>query len=686
MMDKIIPKPYQKKFENEYVKHDFIHVKISEELKIDDFLLIFEKKLQLKYSKGNFKDEYEKEGYKIEIKDSGIYVEANTNHGLFYSLQTLKQLYQDDNLGFPVGEIYDKPKFKHRGMLLDCSRHFMSVDFVKRYIDLLSFLKMNIFHWHLTEDQGWRIEIKKYPNLTKIGPFRNENGNLYGGFYTQEEIKSVVSYAKSKFIQVIPEIELPGHSLAALASYPELGCFPEKKYQVEINWGVFNDVYCAGKESTFEFIENVLEEVLELFDSPLIHIGGDECPKEMWKKCKHCQQRIKDENLKNEFELQTYFIKRIEKYLLSKNRQIIGWDEILEGGIAEKAIVQSWRGFGGAIETVKSNNYAIVSPTSHCYFDYDIDTTDLKQVYTFNPIPKHLDEKYHHLILGGECNMWTERAPQELVDSKMFPRILAFTESVWSFEKDNYKDFKKRVYNLYPILDKLGVTYGPESSPVSIVVETFLEFFLIELIAGEKELNLYYSFDNNLFEKYTTPFQINQTCKIYSHAKKNGKIYGKQKEKLLEFHKGLMKKYQINHTPSSIYPGIHLLNGMRASLNFRDQQWTGFLGKDLEIEINLENEERINMIKCGLLSDTTSWIFLPSKIQVFASKDSKNYLLKGSMEIEEKKGHFIEDFEIKTDIEAQWIKICIKSFGNIPNWHPGSGNPSWTFIDQIVLK
>lgn len=682
-MDCLIPKPFEKKFGKKVVKHDVINVKIAEDYKLDEEVLLFETKFKIKVSKADYKEDYQKEGYRLTIDENGVFIDSNTNHGFFYSLQTLKQIYQ--NQEFPHVEIFDKPKFQHRGMLLDCCRHFMSIEFIKRYIDLLSFLKMNVFHWHLTEDQGWRIEIKKYPNLTKIGGFRMQDGKLYGGFYTQEEIKSVVEYAKSKFIQVIPEIELPGHALAALASYPELGCFPEKKYQVETQWGVFEDVYCAGKDSTFEFLENVLTEVLELFDSPLIHIGGDECPKEMWKKCKSCQKRIKDENLKNEFELQAYFIKRIEKFLLSKKRQIIGWDEILEGGIAEKAIIQSWRGVGGAIESAKSNHYAIVSPTSHCYFDYDIYTTNLKQVYTFNPIPSTLEEKYHHFILGGECNMWSERAPEDQVDSKVFPRILAMTECLWSHEKDSYNDFKNRVKLFYPILDKLGVKYGPESSPVNIIVETFLEFFLVELEAGENNLGLFYSFDNNNYEKYNSKIEVRKSGEIYTYAKKDGEIYGKIQERKLEFHKGLMRKYHVSHSPSVNYKGLNLMNGLRASTNFKDPQWMGFLGKDFDIVINLEKLEKLSTIKCGFLSDTTSWIFLPSKVELFTSKDGKDFEKISSKSIEEKKGCFVENLDFSIEMETEYVKLSIYSFGLIPQWHPGVGNPSWTFIDQIVL-
>jgi hexosaminidase len=370
----------------------------------------------------------------------------------------------------------------------------MDVSFVKRYIDLLSFLKMNVLHWHLVDDQGWRIEIKKYPKLTEIGAYREG----YGGFYSQEEVREIVAYSKTKFVQIIPEIEMPGHCVSSLASYPHLSCFPDQKYKVETEWGIFKDVYCAGNESTFEFLEDVLKEVMELFDGPLIHLGGDECPKENWKKCVSCQKRIIEEKLKNEDELQHYFMKRMCLFLQKYNKTVIGWDEILEGGetlsFSENVIVQSWRGMSGALEASQKKISSIVSPTSHCYFDYGLDAIDLKKVYSFNPIP---NEEMIDFVLGGECNMWSERAPQELVDSKVFPRILAMSEVLWSKAEKNYKNFHDRVERFYKILDKLVVEYGDESVPIQMEVSSTIEdnelLSTVKLIPGGKFFELFYS-------------------------------------------------------------------------------------------------------------------------------------------------------------------------------------------------
>ncbi|MCK4999088.1 MAG: beta-N-acetylhexosaminidase, partial [Anaerohalosphaera sp.] len=349
------------------------------------------------------------EGYRLSVTKTRVVIEANGSAGLFYGTQTLRQMlplaFESASLQFVPMEgwqircavIEDVPRFEWRGMLLDCGRHFMDKEFVKRYIDLLAMHKMNRLHWHLTEDQGWRIEIKKYPKLTEIGGWRTyQDGTVYGGYYSQEDVREVVAYAKKRFVMVVPEIELPGHSVAALAAYPEYSC-TGGPFEVETKWGVHKDVYCAGNEATFTFLQDILTETCELFDSPYIHIGGDECPKDRWHDCSKCQARIKAEGLKDEHELQSYFIQRIEKFLQTKNKSIIGWDEILEGGLAQNATVQSWRGMGGAIEAVNSGHDAIVSPTSHAYFDYDISTTDLRKVYTFEPVPDGIaNDKVKH--------------------------------------------------------------------------------------------------------------------------------------------------------------------------------------------------------------------------------------------------------------------------------------------------
>jgi len=435
------------------------------------------------------------EGYTIHVTSNQILITGNDEAGVFYGIQSLRQLLppelEDPQKATETGTvrisnmtINDYPRFSYRGMHLDVARHFFDVDFIKRYLDLMALHKMNTFHWHLTEDQGWRIEIKKYPMLTEVGAWRDEtlighggrppfeyDGEPHGGYYTQDEIREVVEYAKQHHITVIPEIEMPGHATAALASYPELGC-TGGPYEVETRWGIFEDAFCAGNEFTFEFLENVLSEVVELFPSEYIHIGGDECLKDRWEECPKCQARIEEEGLKDEEELQSYFIQRIEKFLLSKNRKIIGWDEIMQGGLAPEATVMSWRGMEGGIQAAQKGHDVIMTPTSHCYFDYYQDDPEtqplaiggyltLRQVYSFNPIPEVLNDDEAKHILGGQGNVWTEymKTPEH-VEYMAYPRAVALAEVLWTpREKQDLEDFYQRLSDHFKRFDLLGVNY-----------------------------------------------------------------------------------------------------------------------------------------------------------------------------------------------------------------------------------
>lgn len=446
---------------------------------------------QVQYKIDRDRKDLGEEGYYLEVSSTEISLSAANPIGLFYGSVTLLQLLDEgERLGrsgsVPTVNISDSPRFSWRGMHLDVGRHFFTVDFVKRYIDLIAMHKMNRFHWHLTEDHGWRIEIKKYPKLTEIGAWRSESlvghyndkphrfdGIRYGGFYTQDEIREVVEYAATRFITVVPEIEMPGHSEAALAAYPELAC-TEGPFEVEKVWGIHEDVYCAGKESTFEFLQNVLTEVMALFPSTYIHIGGDECPKTRWKAHDLDQIRMKEENLKDEHELQSYFVKRIERFLSSHNRRLVGWDEILEGGLPPAATVMSWRGYEGGIKAANSGHDVIMTPTSYCYFDYyqskDKDSEPLaiggflplEKVYLFEPIPPEIDpEKVHH-ILGGQGNVWTEYIKTEShLEYMAMPRMSAMAEVLWSSKLDrSYKGFIARLgMSQFRRFDRMDVNY-----------------------------------------------------------------------------------------------------------------------------------------------------------------------------------------------------------------------------------
>ena len=441
---------------------------------------------------------FPKEGYELTVTATTIQLKGTPN-GLFYAVQSLLQLFPAERITttilIPTLQIVDNPRFQYRGLHLDVGRHFMPVSFIKKYIDYIAFHKMNYFHWHLTEDQGWRIEIKKYPNLTKIGSMRNGtiigrypgkgNDNIkYGGFYTQEQVKEIVKYASDRFITIIPEIELPGHSSAAIASYPSLSCFPDEPTKIFENmiseeskklkgklvqetWGVFDDVFCAGKDATFDFLQNVIDELIPLFPGKYFHVGGDECPKANWKRCPNCQQRMKENNLKDEHELQSYFIQRMEKYLNQKGKTLIGWDEILEGGLAPKAIVMSWRGEAGGIAAAKEKHEVIMTPGNPVYFDHTQTRTEdsvtiggynpLTKVYAYEPIPKELTEEEAKYVLGAQANVWTEYMKNEQkIEYMLFPRLSALSEVLWSpKEKRNWNDFENRLktqYKRYPLL------------------------------------------------------------------------------------------------------------------------------------------------------------------------------------------------------------------------------------------
>ena len=429
------------------------------------------------------------ESYNLKIDPQGIEIIGSDYAGIFYGLQTLVQILETTKINNSTAVtsvlIEDRPRFRWRGMLLDVGRHMFPADFIKRYIDIIAAHKMNVFHWHLTEDQGWRMPIKKYPKLKDIAAWRKEtlvghyrdkphqfDGKPYGGFYTEEEITDIIDYASDRSVTIVPEIEMPGHATAALSAYPQLSC-TGGPHEAETIWGVHKEVYCAGNEETFDFLENVLEEVSQVFPGPYIHIGGDECPKTRWAECEKCQKRIADEGLKDEHELQSYFIKRIEKILEKFGKRLVGWDEILEGGLAPNAVVHSWRGMDGGIEAANAGHEVIMSPTTHVYFDYyqseDRENEPLaiggylplSKVYEFEPVPDKIDRDKRHLILGGQANLWTEYIPTaKQAEYMLLPRVCALAEAVWSPKnKKDYAGFIDRLGDHLKRLDRKNLNY-----------------------------------------------------------------------------------------------------------------------------------------------------------------------------------------------------------------------------------
>lgn len=488
------------------------------------------------------------EGYKLEVTKKNIRITANKANGIFYGLQTLLQMLPPQiksktlqaaiQWNIPCAEISDKPRFPWRGLMLDVSRHFFTKEEVKTYIDQLAEYKMNVFHWHLTDDQGWRIEIKSLPNLTKKGAWRAERvgdwwqrepqqknePTTYGGFYTHEDIKEVVQYAKERFVEIVPEIDVPGHSLATIAAYPEISCTQTVK-----NVNVGNKFYtvdenslCVGNEQTFEYLDKIFTEVAALFPSEYIHVGGDECFKGFWSKCPKCQKRIHDENLKNTNELQSYFIKRMEKILQAKNKKLIGWDEILEGGLAPNATVMSWRGMKNGIKAAKEGHKVIMTPTKNCYLDLyqgepsvepaTYSMCRLQDSYNFEPVPDEVDPK---LILGGQGNLWSEAVPNFWHAQYMtWPRGWALSEVFWSSkENKNWASFVKRVEKHFVRADFGKINYA-RSMYNAIVTPIFENDSLlrIKLSSEIKDLDIYYTFDNtNPYygsKKYESPLSV----------------------------------------------------------------------------------------------------------------------------------------------------------------------------------
>ncbi|WP_299113746.1 beta-N-acetylhexosaminidase [uncultured Winogradskyella sp.] len=667
------------------------------------------------------------EAYKLKITPQEITVKARSAKGTFYAIQSLIQLlppefvsknFKSKGLNIKALEIEDEPQFSYRGMHLDVSRHMFSVDFIKKYIDAMAMLKMNTFHWHLTDDQGWRVEIKKYPELNTVSAYRNEtlighysdqphqfDSKKYGGVYTQDQIKDIVAYAKARMVTVIPEIEMPGHSQAVIAAYPELGCSGEK-VEVATKWGVFEDIYCT-KDETFNFLEDVLDEVLELFPSKYIHIGGDEAPKTRWKTCKDCQDRIKSEGLKDEHELQNYFITRMEKYLNSKGRQIIGWDEILEGGLAPNATVMSWRGTNGAVGAAKSGHNVIMTPTSHCYFDYyQSDNEDeptaiggylpLEKVYGFDPIPEELNAKEAKYVLGAQGNVWTEYMPiEEQVEYMAFPRMLAMSEVVWSTsENKNYKDFVSRVESFHKRLDLLDINYANHLYEIQgkMISDGEKSFYMLKTLTDGKDIR--YTIDGSEptlnSEIYTSQIPISKSIMIKAAVFNSEKQLGKTFTQNINYHKAVGAKIMIDKKPHKAYSGSGaegLINGISGSdTRYGDKEWLGFWGEDIIITITFETPKEVNSILTRFHNGNGQWIYAPEQIG-FSFKLKEDGRTINDINLIKNNSDLIVNHSY--NMEATFIteiEIVIKNYGTIPEGKQGAGNKAWTFIDEIIVN
>ena len=676
------------------------------------------------------------EGYKLSINgDQKVDLKASSVSGLFYGFQSFRQLCDPEletgsrptSTKVPMCIIEDSPKFGYRGMHLDVSRHFFDVEFVKTYIDMIALHKMNVFHWHLTDDNGWRIEIDKYPLLTEKSawrvdrrhePWKKQSPPLeneiatYGGYYTKDQIREVIEYASKRNIAVIPEIEMPGHTSEVFSAYPELSC---KGDYIPVNPGSYwpnTDIFCAGNDKVFTFLENVLEEVIDLFPGRYIHIGGDEADKMNWEKCPKCQDRIASESLKNEHELQSWFIKRIEKFILSKDRKLVGWDEILEGGLAKTATVMSWRGMDGGIESAKAGHDVIMCPTSHCYFDYyqaNPETspeafggyTTLKKVYSFDPVPPELSNEEAKFILGGQGNLWTEYVQTpERAQYRVLPRMSALSEVLWSGPGSNsYEDFYSRLKRLLLRFDIMEWVYAPGSFFVNILSEQTEDSgsYAIKLISEKPGEEIRYTTDGSLPASnsalYENPIFLNQKTTIKAALFIDQSIAGKVSEKTIFFSKAIGKKTKYLTSYSNRYTGTGmqtLVNGLTGTIAHNDGYWQGWLEQDLEVVIDLEEKENIMGVSIGFLESHGVWIFLPVGLEVSFSNDGKSY--KNPIVIEVKDGKrngsanrtTVQSPEI--NLSARYIKIKAINRGTCPDWHPGAGGKSWIFADEIFVE
>jgi len=676
------------------------------------------------------------ESYSLEVFKDRILIQSSSAEGAFYAIQSLLQLMppqifsnsqQDLVWQIPCVQIEDAPRYKWRGMHLDVSRHFFPKEFIKNYIDYLAMYKLNRFHWHLVDDQGWRIEIKKYPKLIEVGAWRVDREDVtwrererqkegeeatYGGFYTQEDIKEIVAYAAERQIQVLPEIEMPAHVLSALAAYPEVSCtggpftVPPGTYWPNV------DIYCAGKEKTFEFLENILNEVIELFPFEYIHIGGDEADKTEWKKCNDCQRRIKEEGLKDEAELQSYFIKRIEKFLVSKNKRLIGWDEILEGGLAPEATVMSWRGMEGGIEAARQRHDVIMTPMSHCYFNFYQGKPEfepeafggylpLKTVYQFEPTPAELTEEESKFILGGQANLWAEFVPSnENAEYMIFPRIAALAEAVWTNKAlRDWNNFENRINRQFVIYDYMKISYAKSIYTVYITPQpdegTSTLYAALETESSLPEV--YFSTDGSepgtSSVKYLAPIKIGNSTTIKASSFIDGMAVSKATVQKFIKHLALLKRPQLKYRNSNNYNGggdYGLTNGIPGSENFGDGSWTGFNGDDLDAIIDFGEIKTINKISAGFLQKISSWIFLPSNVEYYVSTDGNNYELVSTISGDNSddgkdtiRKDFVSDF---APIQTRYVKVIAKSIGTCPIGHPGAGKKAWLFVDEIIIE
>ena len=666
------------------------------------------------------------EGYTLRVNSNMVLVEGFTNAGIFYGVQTLRKALPvgvTQQVVLPAVEVRDYPRFAYRGAHLDVARHFVTADFIYRFIDMLALHNINRFHWHLTDDQGWRIEIKKYPLLTQVGSKRDQtvignntgkyDGKPYGGFYTQKQIRDIVNYASERNITIVPEIDLPGHMQAALAAYPELGC-TGGPYKVWQQWGVSDNVLCAGNAKTYEFIDNVLDEVADLFPSKYIHIGGDECPKTQWQKCAKCQSRIRLEGLQAENghtaeeRLQSYVIKHAADHLAKLGKRIIGWDEILEGGLAADATVMSWRGEGGGIEAARQGHDVIMTPNTHLYFDYyqSADKANeplaiggyipLEQVYNYNPVPSQLsaDEQKH--IIGVQANLWSEYLKSyRQVEYMELPRMAALSELQWSSGTKDYRAFitrLQRLVDIYKLEDYnfCRVIYNPRMLTRTDYDKHVIRAGFLTIDRAELHYTLDGTSPTTSSPLFKQGIEVDKDCTIRVAAFRS---WGKTPDLIENFTFSKSTACPVtlltNPHPKYAFGGGKLLtDGQHGDdTNFGSGRWIGYCGTDLEAVIDFGKSQSVSEVRTHACVEKGYWIFDARSIEVYGSTDGTNYKLlakEAYSPMKESDANKIYAHKLTfSKADVRYVKVCISPEKSIPDWHPGHGNPGFVFIDEI---
>ena len=675
------------------------------------------------------------EGYELNVDGEGIEVRASQFPGFLYALQSLEQLLPAAVYGtepapdaaweVPCVKIADAPRFAYRGMHLDVARHFFSVDEVKRYIDVMAIHKLNTLHWHLTDDQGWRIEIKRYPELTAVGSIRKAtvvrkewgtyDGTPYGGFYTQDEIRDVVEYAADRGVTVIPEIDLPGHMLAALTAYPELGC-TGGPYEVWGRWGVADDVLCPGREKTFEFLEGVLTEVMELFPSEYIHIGGDECPKVRWEKCPRCQAKIRQLGLKDDGEhtaehyLQSYVTDRIGKFLAQHGRRIIGWDEILEGRAPSDAVVMSWRGSEGGIAAAKLGHDVIMTPNSHFYFDYyqSLDTDaepfgiggyiPMEQVYSYDPAFPELTPEQQKHILGVQANLWTEYVlSDEHLEYMLLPRLAALSEVQWCLPET--KDWNRFIgsFRMDEIYSQMGYEFAKHIFGVTASYAVDPEKGgVVMTLTTQGGAPIRYTLDGSdptaSSPLYKAPVTIGESCTFKAAALREGMqtpVYARK----FDFNKATGRRIALNAAPTLkyTYGGASLLvDRYRGGPVYSNGAWIGFLNEPLDVTIDMQGAKPYSAVTVESLVEKGEWVFPPSSVGVYLSDDGSEFTEAALMSVPQETAGSpdgVKPFKVLfPETSARYLRVVARTVDPIPAWHGAAGQKAHMFVDEIIVE